>query len=90
MNSDFEAELFPVELYMGRLSLIMLRHSIDVLFHVEPKDSSLSVKMGGYTGRVFYIHKNAEEVRKIEQGNPLDLATNDAEEILARFKREIN
>jgi len=90
LEDDFEIKMFPLELYMGRLSLIMLRHSLDVVFHTEPKDHSLSIKIGGYTGRIFYIHKGAEDIRGMEKLNPLGLAESDAEIILQRLSREIN
>lgn len=90
MKDDFEIKMFALELYIGRLSLIMLRHSIDVLFHVEPKDSSLSIKVGSCTGRVYYIHKTNDDILNMESINPLELATIDSERILARFKMEIN
>ena len=88
LEDDFEIKMFPLELYMGRLSLIMLRNSIDVLFHVE--HSSLSIKVGSCTGRVYYIHKTNDDILNMESINPLELATIDSERILARFKMEIN
>lgn len=90
MKDDFEIKMFALELYMGRLSLIMLRNSIEVLFHVDSKDSSLSIKVGSCTGRVYYIHKTNDDILNMESINPLELATIDSERILARFKREIN
>lgn len=90
MEDGFEIKMFALELYIGRLSLIMLRNSIEVLFHVDSKDSSLSIKVGSCTGRVYYIHKTDDDILNMESINPLELATIDSERILARFKMEIN
>lgn len=90
MKDGFEIKMFALELYIGRLSLIMLRNSIEALFHVDSKDSSLSIKVGSCTGRVYYIHKTNDDILNMESINPLELATIDSERILARFKMEIN